>query len=163
MPDYSNGKIYKITTEKGCYVGCTTMTLSARLSGHLTQLKRALKGKSNYCASFEVMHDAKEKIEIALVENFPCENKKALMAREAEVIRGIECVNWLRTGENKAVKTPLHQMIYDLTAEHRKHRTKCARDNYAKYVAPYRQREKELREREREYNHRLLTPTTTGV
>ena len=122
MPDYSNGKIYKITSEKGCYVGCTTQSLSVRLSGHLSKMKRALNGKCYYCSSFEVMHDAKETIEIVLIEAFPCGSKRDLEAREAEVIKGIDCVNQLCSGRYWKEKTPLQQMIYDLSTEYRERR-----------------------------------------
>ena len=150
MPDYATGKIYKITSEKGAYVGYTTQPLSTTLSGQLSLYRRAMKGKANYCSAFEVIHEAEEKIEIALIEAYPCDSKKELMARETEIIKEADCVN------NKTVKTPLHEMINELNKEYRKHMSEYARDNYAKYVAPYRQREKEIREMDREHNRRLL-------
>ena len=133
MPDYSNGKIYKITSEKGSYVGSTTTTLSKRLSEHLSKMKRALKGKCHYFSSFEVIHDAKEKIEIVLIEAFPCGSKMELEAREAEVIKSIDCVNQICSGKYFKEKTPLQQMIHDLTTEYR---AKCREYNAKRLTDP---------------------------
>ena len=82
-----------------------------------------MKGLYHYCSSFEVIHEAEEKIEIALIEAFPCKGRKELEAREAELIMETDCVNRQSTGEYwKDEKTPLQELIYDLTADYRKYK-----------------------------------------
>jgi predicted GIY-YIG superfamily endonuclease len=41
MPDYSNGKIYKLVSDKTAmiYIGSTTQDLNERLSGHKNEFK----------------------------------------------------------------------------------------------------------------------------
>lgn len=152
MPDYSKGKIYMIRTEKGCYIGSTTVALLARLSRHLSKMKQALRGEANYCSSFEAMYGAKEKIEIVLLEDFPCKSKKELEAREAEVIKETECMNNRSTGEYWKDKTPLQQMIHDLSTEYRAGRAEHARRRREdpEYRAERNKRQREADRRRRE-------------
>lgn len=117
MPDYSQGKIYTITTEKGVYVGSTTRSLRTRLSGHLSALKIALKGKSSYCSSFEVLHGATAAIAITLVEEYPCSSRIELGKREAEIIKRTACVNRRCSGRLLQHKTPLHKKILALSKD----------------------------------------------
>ena len=83
MPNYSQGKIYKVTcgeTSK-VYIGSTIERyLSTRFSKH--------KKKENRC---ETKHFIEPKIE--LLEEYPCETKEKLLWREREWYEKTECVN----------------------------------------------------------------------
>ena len=88
MPNYQEGKIYKITSEQlpgKYYIGSTTNTLKKRLWGHRTDYNRYLKGTRHKCSSSIIIcyPDAK----ITLIEEFPCECKKELEKREGVIIR----------------------------------------------------------------------------
>ena len=88
MPDYQEGKIYKITSEQlpgKCYIGSTAQTLKNRLYGHRGDYKRYLKGtRPNMTSSIIICYsDAK----ITLLEDFPCESKKELEKREGVIMK----------------------------------------------------------------------------
>lgn len=90
MPNYQNGKIYKIigTNNEGIdliYIGSTTQLLSQRLGEHRRDAIRA-----NY--------SSKQLIEcinhqIILIENYSCNSKKELVLRERYYYDLLECVN----------------------------------------------------------------------
>lgn len=87
MPEYENGKIYKICshqTEK-VYVGSTTRPLSERLAQHKGHIK------TQYCTSYEILKFNDAYIE--LIENWPCNNREELRQREGYYIRNHNCVN----------------------------------------------------------------------
>lgn len=79
MPNYSQGKIYKLTntTTGEVYIGSTTKTLNTRLNGH--------KSKRNTCSSKKLFESGGDVI-IELLENYPCDSKKRLETRERHYI-----------------------------------------------------------------------------
>ena len=86
MPNFSKGKIYKLVSNKSSdvYIGSCIIELSKRLSNH--------KSKSNECVSKSMfINDAI--ISIVLIEDYPCENKNQLKARELHYITNINCIN----------------------------------------------------------------------
>ena len=93
MEKYQKGKIYKLvsTTSDLVYYGSTTRILSYRLTDHKSDYKGYLNGKRNYRTSFELMKlgDA----QIILVEDYRCDTKKELLARERFYIENNICVN----------------------------------------------------------------------
>ncbi len=94
MPNYRNGKIYKIVSHQSnqCYVGSTQLKyLSSRLAIHKQEYKKWLNGKAHNTTSFEILKydDAK----IILLESFPCNSKDELTARERHYIEQLNCVN----------------------------------------------------------------------
>jgi len=84
MPNYLNGKIYKIhsPTLNLTYIGSTTITLKERLDQHKYQ---------NTSCSKQIMNS--NDYEIILIENFPCTSKYELEMRETEHIQKNICVN----------------------------------------------------------------------
>ena len=93
---YQRGKIYKIVSNstKEVYYGSTVeKTLSNRLAGHRSHFKIWLYGNGHYISSFEILKHHDEKI--VLVENFPCNTKYELCAREQYYIDTNDCVNKL--------------------------------------------------------------------
>jgi len=93
VPDYSLGKIYKITSPNcdEVYIGSTTQTLKDRLSEH----KSACKTKN---INSKVVIDKGDAV-IELIEDFPCESKKELERREGEIMKTtLNCCNKLIAG-----------------------------------------------------------------
>ena len=90
MPNYQNGKIYKIVsfqTDK-VYVGSTTQSLSKRMVDHKSMCKtRPDKGTT----SKQIL--AYDDATIVLIENYGCDDKAELHARERHWIETLDCVN----------------------------------------------------------------------
>jgi len=88
MPDYKEGKIYKIKcNETGeQYFGSTTCSLQLRLNGH----KSKTKCKSQ-CMSRQIINRGNFQIE--LVENYCCEESNELHKRKRFYIDNNECIN----------------------------------------------------------------------
>ena len=93
MPDYNNGKIYKIVCNltKECYVGSTTQPLSKRLAGHVNEYKRYSLGKSVATSSFPILE--RGNYDIVLLEEVKCDNKEQLHKEERKHIEANVCVN----------------------------------------------------------------------
>lgn len=86
MPDYSKSKIYKLICDDPelVYYGSTTQKyLSSRLCEH--------KKKNNNCTSKKLIEAGG--VKIYLVENYPCESKNDLNARERFYIENNNCIN----------------------------------------------------------------------
>lgn len=97
MPDYSRGKIYKITSGDLTYIGSTTEpTLARRLADHKSSYKKHKEGKRGGCSSFSLIETGQ--YEITLVELYPCGSKDELTARERFYIETNECVNKIIPG-----------------------------------------------------------------
>jgi len=81
MPDYKQGKIYKMTCETGkVYIGSTVSSLNRRLAQHKTN--------HNVCVTKDFINP-----KIELIESYPCETKPQLLWRERELIEKTDCVN----------------------------------------------------------------------
>lgn len=92
MPDYQNGKIYKITAGDLTYIGSTCEpTLARRLTGHVRGYKMWKKEKATFTSSFPLIETGQ--YEITLIELFPCGSKDELHARERFHIESTVCVN----------------------------------------------------------------------
>ncbi len=92
MPNYQNGKIYKLVCDETnlTYIGSTTQSLSKRLCEHNYDLKK------NRLKTISNMIEPK----IYLVEDYPCERKEQLNMRERHFIENMECIN-----KNKPCRT----------------------------------------------------------
>ena len=93
--DYKNGKIYKITSDSTdkIYIGSTCQPLYKRIGEHRNHYKVFLNGKGTLTTSFELI--ALGDAIITLIEDYPCERKEQLHARERyyiEVNKDV-CVN----------------------------------------------------------------------
>lgn len=75
MPNYQNGKIYRIDGNGLTYIGSTTEPLNRRLNKHRGYIKY-----NRYCSSSKTFGNGNETIK--LIENYPCNNKKELIERE---------------------------------------------------------------------------------
>jgi len=83
MNGYENGKIYRLTCNGLVYYGSTNQTLTERLYTHKSPRAR--------CSS-RLLFGLGE-VEIELVENYPCNNKRELEEREQYFIDNFECIN----------------------------------------------------------------------
>ena len=95
---YQRGKIYKIISNQtnDVYYGSTLeIKLTNRLSKHRQNYRSWLNGKYAHVTSSEIVkyEDAK----IILVENYPCNTKYELLAREQFYIDNNICVNKQKT------------------------------------------------------------------
>ena len=86
MPNYQNSQIYKLVSNmtSDIYIGSCLMRLSTRLSNH--------KSKDNKCASKKLFVDDAI-VTIVLIENFACNTKNELKARELHHITTNNCIN----------------------------------------------------------------------
>jgi hypothetical protein len=105
MTNYQLGKIYRITcnlTNQNYYGSTCEPTLSKRLAKHVSNFKDWLKLKNHatYITSYEILKNGD--YVIVLVENYPCNNKDELLARERYYIENNECVNKVIPKRTKA-------------------------------------------------------------
>ena len=85
MPDYKNGKIYKLWSPQGneIYIGSTVQPLYKRFHHHKNERK---------CSS-KILFEKYNDVRIELIECFSCDNKEELTKKEGEYIRNNDCVN----------------------------------------------------------------------
>ncbi len=102
MPDYQKGKIYKMvnTDNTLCYIGSTVQSLAQRRAKHVNSKKRWESGKSGKLMSFQILEND-ENACIVLIENYPCDSKELLLARERYYIDTMKCVNKILPGRTK--------------------------------------------------------------
>ena len=92
MPDYSQGKIYKIVVKNDpsakCYIGSTVKKLNDRWYNHISDAYN--QKVVNKCSSKQLFDQyGVNNCEIQLIENFPCTTKEDLLTRETYWIRQI--------------------------------------------------------------------------
>jgi len=118
MVNYQLGKIYKIVcniTGK-VYVGSTCEpTLAKRLTKHVANYRSFCKSNGTYTSSYNILEN--EDYNILLIEDYPCETKDQLRARERYFKEVNVCIN-----KNNPIRTKLDDKIhqkkyYDLNRE----------------------------------------------
>lgn len=126
MTDYNNGKIYRLDSSKGTYVGSTVATLSKRLTDHKCSYKSYQRGTIRFITCHVILEDPT--CTITLVEAYPCATKKDLLIREKYWIGQIECVNKcnpIREEGDKAAWHAEHYQKIKLTDKHLATQAKC--------------------------------------
>ena len=102
MVDYKKGKIYQIknTIDDDIYVGSTTNTLEGRMKGH--------KGSAQYtkCKQHMILYKKMneygfDKFFVELIEEYPCNSKIELGAREGHWIKERGTLNKIIQGRTK--------------------------------------------------------------
>jgi hypothetical protein len=108
MPNYQDGKIYKIVCNitDECYIGSTCEpTLARRLATHVSNYKKWKACKSNKTTSFDIID--RGDYQIYLIDSYPCNSRDELTAREGEIIRQFKhdcgCTNIKIEGRTKKV------------------------------------------------------------
>ena len=95
MPNYQQGKVYKIVSGDLVYIGSTTApTLAKRLSQHILDFKKWKNGKSGMVSVYPLFET--KDYHIVLLESCPCNTKDELTARERFWIEQGECVNIIK-------------------------------------------------------------------
>ena len=135
MTNYQKSKIYKIVdnTNGNIYIGSTTTKyLSKRLTDHVCRYNKYLNNNlSGYYTSFKILENGN--YNIVLIENYPCNNKNELYAREKYYIINNECVN-------KIYKYPHKKKIYNPQKE--KERYQKNKEKIKEYTKQYYQKNK---------------------
>ena len=110
MPDYKQGKIYKIIDDEGNIMlyGSTTLPLQRRWALYKSNWKGNHGGESVMCKYFN--EDGFDNYSIELVEDYPCDNNKQLCIREDEYIRENDCVNEVRAYTSRKEKVAYHKI-----------------------------------------------------
>jgi hypothetical protein len=130
--DYQQSKIYRLYSpsraDVGVYYGSTIQKLCKRFYGHKGDMKR------NRCYSSKPIIEIGDAV-IELVEDFPCNNKKELEAREYWFIQNNECINTIKG-------------MYDYA--------ECNKRKFIKYREKHREEIKEKRKEWREKNREKI-------
>jgi hypothetical protein len=134
MPDYSQGKIYRLicnlTGEQ--YIGSTTQSLAKRLGGHVATTKCE---KNQYpCKSKQIIDRCD--YSIVLIEEYSCDNKNQLEMRERFFIESMDCVN-----KTIPTRTPTewYQENKEKQAEHSSKWNQANPEKHAEYNRKWRQ------------------------
>ena len=152
---YQRGKIYKIISNQtnDVYYGSTVeQRITNRLSGHRQNYKRWLTEKYPYVTSFEIIkfEDAK----IILVENFPCNTRYELLAREQHYIDNNECVN-KHNAYTGLTRLEYCKQYYVNNIEKIKQNTKHYRYEHIEEIKQYRKDNKDIISKQRkQYNEK---------
>jgi hypothetical protein len=100
MLDYQNGKIYTIRYRKDSsliYVGSTCLPLALRFTNHKSVCYNSKESAYNHKFYVKIREtDDIDNWYIELYENFPCENKAQLVARENVIMKEISTLNKLQ-------------------------------------------------------------------
>ncbi len=92
---YNQGKIYKLVSfqTNNVYIGSTAVSyLSNRLAKHRSNYNSFQIGKGHYVTSYELLKY--DDVDIILIENYACQTKQELHARERYWIENTQnCVN----------------------------------------------------------------------
>lgn len=140
MPNYQNGKIYKMVcnvTGK-VYIGSTTKPyLSSRIAEHKRDLKRAPKKSVNQVLENNDYY-------YALICNYPCNSKDELTAEERRHIENNECVNKVRR-PNRSRDEELQYFREYAKTDHRKAQNKAYYEKKGKFLAKARYLRSEIK------------------
>lgn len=166
--NYKFGKIYKIIPIEGengdQYFGSTKKKyLCQRFNGHKQHYKLYKDGKKSKCSSFDLFEKyGVDNCLYVLVENFPCETKEELKAREAYYILNNDCVNKCVPGrtqkeyyEINKEKINKHQKDYyqtniDKIREYDRERSKTIERKQQKHES-YERNKESIKEKHRKY------------
>jgi hypothetical protein len=176
MVNYQQGKIYKIidNTNGNIYIGSTCKnTLAQRLSQHTSSYRKYTEKSIGCClASYHIIKN--EDYKIILIEDFSCENRDQLRAREQYWIDNTVCVNKNRAlltvekiseckkqyyEDNKSYINERHRQYYEDNKEQliqrQKQYNQTNRDHILEQKKKYQEDNKErIREYKRQYYQR---------
>ena len=128
MPNYQNGKIYKLVNDETdeIYIGSTIQPLYKRKNEHVSRYKKnVIECRSSIIAKYP-------SCKIILIEEFPCNSKMELEKRERYYIETMNCVNKLIPGRTKKEYDTVNKdKIKKYCEENKDHRNEYAR-NYRK-------------------------------
>jgi len=145
MVNYANSKIYKLVGGGLTYIGSTTRPLSERFYEH----------KRKTSCSSRVVLDKPDAC-IVLIENYKCEDKEQLLARERHWIDTVDCVNLYRPMLYEGEKQEYDQQYYEANKEQKtlynKEYNKANKEQISLQKKEYHEKNKEQRcLKQREY------------
>ena len=143
MPNYQEGKIYKIynTVNDEIYIGSTTRKLCERMADH--RKSADVKAKQHLLTYKSFREHGIEHFFIELIEKCPCNDKDELRKKEGEYIR------LLKPSMNKRIegRTP-SEYYYD----NNKYFSQKAKEKYKQYGENKKENEKEyISEHKKQY------------
>jgi hypothetical protein len=112
MPNYANGKIYKLinSVDSQIYIGSTTQTLSKRKGGHKVSARKSVNQRV-YAHLNSVGWD---NVRIVLIEDVVCERKEQLCMREQHYIDllrpSLNTINARDVDEDKRLRTKFRNL-----------------------------------------------------
>ena len=136
---YQRGKIYKLISNQtdDVYYGSTIENvITNRLSKHRIDYRRWINNKSHYVTSYEVVKY--DDCKIILVENFPCNTKYELTAREQYYIESNKCINKNKAPTGLTVKE-YNKEYYKNDYENRSERLKRNEEHIKEVSKKYRE------------------------
>lgn len=167
MPNYQTSKIYKIWSPShpdDIYIGSTIQSLSKRMVGHRTKYKQYKNGKNNYITSFKILEYGDAKIE--LIEDFKCQRREELTAREGYYIRTLDCINKNVAGrtmkgwyeDNKTTVLERHKQYREDNKEKiAQYQKQYKEDNKEKLAQKDKQYQQKNKEKIKAYNSEKIT------
>ena len=156
MPNYQDGKIYKIVciiTDE-CYIGSTCEpTVVRRLATHVRSFKSSQNtSKGDYVTSYGII--GRGDYQIFLIENYSCNSRDELHSREGEIIRefklNCKCNNFYIPGRTYAqYRKDNCDIIREKKKQHYDENKELYSEKYKKYHADNKTK---LNENCRKYN-----------
>ena len=178
-PNYDNGKIYRLNCSDGhFYIGSTVASLSVRMNGHKQSAKRETSRVYKHCLSI-----GWENVDIELIEEYPCNSRKELTAREDYYIQKYrdnnQCLNCIRahvTPEERKEQVQQYyqehrdeiikshreyveensEIVTERRAKYRKENAEVLREKARKYAKEHPEWKKESRRKHYEENKKLV-------
>ena len=160
MPDFQNGQIYRLVCNGSdmMYYGSTTQQLSKYFAETRRQYKawksesQAQHDKTKYKLFEEV---GVENVKIIWIENFPCNSKKELEARERVFIEGNDCVNKNRIPTR--TKKEYYEANKDTILFKNKRWDEENKEKVVEYQKQYREEHRDkIKEQQNEYRQKNL-------
>ena len=160
MNKYEKGQIYKVVSPdfRKCYIGSTTEGIKKRLIRHqkASYNYKLKNGKKKDCSCFRLFDEyGFDNCKIYWIEDYPCNSKKELEAREGYYIRNSECVNKVIAGREKNErekeyraknKERLDEYYNEWKNNNQEHLKQYRATHYQENKDHYRQKGKEWRE-----------------
>ena len=163
MNKYEKGQIYKVVSPdfSKCYIGSTTEGIKKRLIRHKASYNYRLKnGKKKGCSCFGIFDEyGVDNCKIYWIEDYPCNSKKELEAREGYYIRNSECVNKVIVGRERNErdkeyraknKVRLDEYYNEWKTKNQEHLKQYKATHYQENKDHYQQKGKEWRENNKE-------------
>jgi len=159
MPNYKNGKIYKIISKDSnlVYIGSTTSSLKKRMNEHRCNMLGYLKDEKYNRITISWKLLIFEDAEIQLIEKYPCYSKRELEERERYHIENIG-LDWV---VNERLPTPTEEerkrQIYESGKRRRNNRTKEEKEEINKKSRERYANDEEYRKKKQECNKKYRT------
>lgn len=146
MPNYQNGKVYKLTHPdiELPYIGSTTQSLAVRKGGHKARWIHARENKTtNNVTSFQLFDAGWKDVVITLLEKCPCCDKEELLHCERGWIECTPCLNKTRPIVTKEEMKIYYQEYAQANAEkiskYKKEYAQAHKEEIGKWMKEYAQ------------------------